>query len=619
MVTELGSTVTMQMGAVYALILVALVLYATEKLTLELTSAGVICALLVLFQLFPVTDETGRSVLNAADILAGFANPALIAVLALLILGEGLNRTGALDQVAVVVHTLSKGRPAVAIILSLVTVMAISALLNNIPVVVIFIPIMQALAIRAGHPASRYMMPLSFAAILGGMTTLIGSSTNLLVSSALIEMGEEGFSFFSFTIPGLFVAAIGMIYVTFVLPRILPERQTTGTDIRRERRQFKAQLTVREGSHLEGMAPTGGFFPELKHITVLSLERNGVIQIPPYDDGALKAGDVMVIAATREYLTEFLKGDFSLIRPDLQDSDAETEIEDDEPWTVGAQSVAEVMVRPNSGFVGGTIEQTGFRFRHNCAVIGVERRSRMMRQRITDIVLEEGDILLIQGQRRDIDALRYSQDVVLMEWSAEDIPQPHHARRATLIFLGVVGAAGTGILPTEIAALCGAAAMVLSGAITTEEAIRALDHKIILLIAAALAMGVSMQATGGAAFIAHAVIGSLGDAAPAIVLSGFFLMTALLANVLSTKATAVLFTPIAVALAYDLGVPAEAFAVAVVFAANCSFASPVGYQTNLLVMAPGGYRFMDFVKAGLPLLLICWLAFSFVAPWYYGL
>ncbi len=615
----LGDAFTLQMGAVFALTLCALILYATERLTLELTSIGVVCALLVLFQLNPVIGADGRNLLDASALLAGFANPALVTVLALLILGEGLNRTGALDQVAVVVHTLSKGRPAVAIILSLVTVAAISALLNNIPVVVIFIPIMQALATRAQAPASRYMMPLSFAAILGGMTTLIGSSTNLLVSSALIEMGEEGFSFFSFTIPGLFVAGVGLIYVIFVLPRILPERQTIGTDIRKEGRQFKAQITVRAGSHLEGMAPTGGFFPNLKHITVLSLERNGVVETPPYDDGALAPGDVMVIAATREWITEFLKGDLSLILPDMSEGGSSAEPAETERWTSGAQSIAEVMIRPTSRLVGGTIEQAGFRFKHNCAVIGVERRSRMMRQRITDIDLEEGDILLIQGRRPDIDALRHSRDVVLMEWSAEDLPQPHHARRATLIFLGVVGAAGTGILPTEIAALTGAAAMVLSGALTTDDAIGALDHKIILLIAAALALGASMQATGGAAFIAHGVIGSLGNAAPGIVLSGFFLMTALLANVLSTKATAVLFTPIAVALARDLGVPAEAFAVAVVFAANCSFASPVGYQTNLLVMAPGGYRFADFIKAGMPLLLICWLAFSFVAPWYYGL
>jgi len=243
----------------------------------------------------------------------------------------------------------------------------------------------------------------------------------------------------------------------------------------------------------------------------------------------------------------------------------------------------------------------------------------MARTRPTEIPLEPGDILLIQGRRSDIEALRGSQEVVLMEWSAEDLPQPHHAKRAGAIFLATIAAAATGLLPTEVATLTGAAAMVICGAMTAEEAIRAIDHKIILLIAAALALGAAMQASGGASFLAQGLVYVLGGTSPAIVLSGFFLLTAILANVLSTKATAVLFTPIAVAVSHTINVPAEAFAVAVVFAANCSFASPVGYQTNLLVMAPGGYKFKDFLKAGAPLLILCWLAFSLFAPFWFDL
>jgi di/tricarboxylate transporter len=252
-------------------------------------------------------------------------------------------------------------------------------------------------------------------------------------------------------------------------------------------------------------------------------------------------------------------------------------------------------------------------------VLGIERRSRMLRRQITGIPLEAGDVLLIQGRRDDVMALRGSRDVLLMEWSAATLPAVHYAKRASVIFLGVVALAATGAVPIVVAAVTGAAAMVLSGALGLRDAVRALDYQIIFTIAAALALGAAMQETGGAAFLANLLLAALDGSSPAVMLSAFFLLVGGLANIISTKATAVLFTPIAVGIARGIGVPVEIFAVAVIFAANCSFASPIGYQTNLLVMVPGRYRFIDFVKAGLPLLIIVWLVFSLFAPWYYGL
>lgn len=617
---DLADVKTLEMILVFILIAGALYLYATEKLALEVTSLAVICALMVVFHLIPVPGPDGDNLLDARKLLTGFANPAMLTVLALLILGEGLNRTGALDSAATIVYAAAKGRPTAAIGMALLLVGGVSAVLNNIPVVVLFIPIMQALAVRSNRSAGRYMMPLSFAAILGGMTTLIGSSTNLLVSSALIELGEEGFDFFSFTIPGLVVAGAGMVYVILILPKLLPDREGETAAAQREAKQFKAQITVRRGSQLDGMTPAAGFFPSLPGITVLSIERGEESIIPPYEETPLQPDDILIVAATRERLLQFHQDNPKSLTPQIMSGSGMARIIDaDARWRSGAQSVAEVMVTPGSRMVGRTLDTIGFRYRHDCVVLGIERRSRMPRTRPTEIPLEPGDILLIQGRRADIEALRGSQEVVLLEWSAEDLPQPHHAKRAGLIFFATVGSAAMGILPTEVATLSGAAAMVISGALTAEEAIRAIDHKIILLIAAALALGAAMQATGGAAFLAHGLVLVLGDSSPAVVLSGFFLLTAILANVLSTKATAVLFTPIAVAIAHDIGVPAEAFAVAVVFAANCSFGSPVGYQTNLLVMAPGGYKFKDFIRAGTPLLLICWMAFSLFAPIWFDL
>lgn len=617
---ELGDVQTLEMILVFLLIAVTLYLYATEKFALETTSLAVICALMVVFHLLPIQGPDGRNVLDAHTLLGGFANPAMLTVLALLILGEGLNRTGALDKASELVQTVSRGRPIAAIGLGLLLVCLVSAFLNNIPVVVLFIPIMQALAVRSNQSSGRYMMPLSFAAILGGMTTLVGSSTNLLVSSAMIELGESGFSFFSFTVPGLVVAGVGMVYVVFVLPRLLPERESGATELQREAKQFKAMITVKRGGGLDGMVPTGGFFPELPGITILSVERDGESHLPPYDEVPLRPDDILVVAATRDRLLQFQKENPGTLTPQIMGASGLARMMDaDARWQSGAQVAAEVMVTPGSRMVGRTLNQVGFRYRHDCVVLGVERRSRMQRTRPTDIPLESGDILLIQGRRSDIEALRGSQEVVLMEWSAEDLPQAHHAKRAGLIFLATVIAASTGILPTEVATLSGAAAMVLVGALSAEDAIRAIDHKIILLIAAALSLGTAMHVTGGANFLAHGLIYVLGQESPAVVLSGFFLLTAILANVLSTKATAVLFTPIAIALAHSINVPVDAFAVAVVFAANCSFASPVGYQTNLLIMAPGGYRFKDFLKAGTPLMILCWVSFSLFAPYWFDL
>ncbi|WP_259782956.1 SLC13 family permease [Aestuariispira ectoiniformans] len=615
-----GDLATFQMVAVFAFIIATLVLYASEKMPLELTSFWTICALLLFFNFFPVLDSEGNNELSAKVLLAGFANPALLTVLALLVLGEGLARTGVLDSVAVWVHESAKGRPAVAIAIALLVVVLTSAFLNNIPVVVIFVPIMQALAVKIGRPASRYMMSLSFAAILGGMTTLIGSSTNLLVSSALFKLGEPGFEFFSFTVPGLVVASVGLIYVIVVQPMILPDRQSYAAESSGQtNKQFQAQLKIIAGSKYEGMAPVSGFFPDLKGVTVLMILRDEERFLPPYDEIVLQDGDVLVVAATREVLADLLSDEPTLLRPDLANAPAWKRDDVADAWRRGEQTLAEAMIKPDSHYIGKTIKQIDFRRDTQAMIIGVERRSSMRRHRVTETPLEAGDILLIQGETEEVENMRGHRELVLMEWSAANLPKPFHAHRAAAIFGGVVLAAGSGFLPTDVAALTGAAMMVLSGALTLDKALRALDQQIIMLIAAALALGAAMEETGGAAFLSQQLLAIMGDASPALVLSGFFLLVACLANVLSTKATAVLFTPIAVAVAHETNMPVEPFAVAVVFAANCSFASPVGYQTNLLVMAPGHYRFLDFIKFGSPLILICWLTFSLFAPWWYGI
>lgn len=616
-----------QMGVLFVLIVAALAVLATEALSIELTALTVICVLLVFFHFFPVIGPDGEDRLDLRHLLSGFANPALIAVLALLVLGEGLTRTGVLDDAANWVIQFTKQHRSLAIALMLVVVVAFSAVLNNIPVVVLFIPIMQALTRKFRQSPSRYLMLLSFASVLGGMTTLIGSSTNLLVSLELADLGEEPFGFFDFTVPGLVLAGCGLLYLFFVAPRLLPDRAPLGGVVEESSRHFVAQIAVTQGSRLVGAQPVGGLFPALKNVTVLMIQRGERAMVPPFEGLTLEVGDLVVIAATRQTLADLAKGEPELLHPELM-ADAFRGSEDDgegepggqrPPWLASGQTQAEVMVRPESEFVGRTLEEIGFRYKHHCIVLGIERRSRMLRERITRIPLKDGDVLLIQGQPEDVDRLRGERNVVLMEWSRQALVTPQHKRIAALIFLAVIAASASGVVPIALAAFCGATAMIAASILSLGDALRVLDRKIVLTIAMALALGAAMQETGGATLLAEQLMHVLEGASPGQILSAFFLLLALLSNVLSTKATAVLFTPIAVDLAHVLQLPVEPFAVAVIFASNCSFASPIGYQTNLVVMTPGNYRFMDFVRVGTPLILLVWVAFSLFVPWYYGL
>lgn len=603
-----------QMWATFGVIIVALFLYATERVSLELTSIGVIVFLLIFFHFFPL-DAPGREPLDAQRLLAGFADPALAAVVALLIIGQGLARTGAIDQIAHYASATKTGPPLVTLTLMFLIVAVLSAFLNNTPVVVIFIPIIQTLAQSLGRSASSVLIPLSYVAILGGMTTLIGSSTNLLVSGALVNAGYEPFSMFEFTVPAAMLAVLGFFYASFLLPRMLPDRASLASALIEDSgKQFIAQVTVTRDSKLIGAEARGGFFPSLKDVTVRLIQRGEHAFVPPFENVSIRRGDILVLAATRKALTEVLKQDAGLrtgedfVSPSRQDSSsASTD-----------RMLAEVMIAPASRMLGQNLEQIGFRYKYNCIVLGIQRRSRMIRARVSEIRLEAGDVLLIQGHPDDVMALRGNPDMVLMEWSAAYMPSPHYARRATLIFLAVVLFAALDLVPIVISALAGVVAMIAADCLNVRQASRAIDRRIVLLIAAALGMGSALAHTGGAAFLANAALTAFGDGSPLIIVSAFFLLVALLTNVLSNNATAVLFTPIAVSLSAGLGIEIHIMAITVLLAANCSFASPIGYQTNMLVMGPGHYRFVDFARGGLPLVLLTWLAYTALLHWYYG-
>ena len=606
----------------FGAIAVALVLYAAPRVSMELASLAVICLLLLAFHIFPEAGADGRNRLGPTDLLAGFASPALLALLGLIVIGQGLAQTGALDHGARALLGAAGGRSEVALTVSLLAVLLISGILNNTPVVVIFIPILQTFASRGGTPPSRSMMILSYASILGGMTTLIGSSTNLLVSGMLTDLGRPGFGFFDFTIPGLAVALPGLVFALLVVRRLLPERSTGEETAPGAGRQFLAQIDVVRDRPLDGLKPAGGFFPSLADITVHAIQRGAASLLPPFEeDAALRHGDILIVSATRAALTDAVRGQMDLLHPSLGDAWAarEDESHGKPPWLRGRQLLGEVLVTPGSELIGRTLEEIGFRYRYNCVVVGVQRRAARMRRPITDLPLAAGDVLLVQGTAEAKAALRGRPGILPIEWSASEVPSAPEAWRALAIFGVVVGLAAVDVLPIAIGALAGAAAMLATGVMTLRQAGRAVGADLVLMIAAALALGKALQVTGGAEILSDLLAAALADSPIPVVLSAFFLLVAVLANLIGTKAVAVLFTPIAVSLAQGLGAPVEPFAVAVVFGANCAFATPMGYQTNLLVMGPAGYRFQDFVRAGLPMLLFVWATVSVVLPLYYGL
>lgn len=607
----------MHMWFTFGLIIAAVVAYSNDKISMELTSTVIISTLLIFYHFFPIpADVSGGKAMDMDRILQGFANPALLAVLALLVIGQAVVQTGALNSIVGLILTLSRNSAFLSIALTLFVVMVVSAFLNNTPVVVIFIPIIASLAKSLKRSVSSLMIPLSFASILGGMTTLIGSSTNLLASGILHDLGQPRLGFFDFTIPGLVIAAVGFLYIMFIAPRLLPDRESLVKSlIDDESREFVAQIEIDYNSQFVDKKLVDSSLADFPDITIKMIQRGEHAFLPPFeDDLVVRPRDIIVVSANRKDLKElFSDQPYKLLENHNIDAG-----EEEEPLEDAQISIAEVVVAPASRIIGKNLEQIGFHREHNCVVLGLERHSKVIRSRVTEIRLAAGDVLLIMGRHQDILNLHQSRDVLLMEWSKEEIVSGNKALLTAGIFTGVVGASALGFVPITISSFVGVSAVLITRCINVRQAVRALDMNIMLLIAASIAMGTSLQITGGAAYLAHSVIDLMEGASPHVVMSVMFLFMAVVTNLLSNNASAVLFTPIAVNLAIQLGVDPRLFIFAVIFACNCSFATPIGYQTNLLVMGPGHNKFSDFIRAGVPLVLIVWLTYSFFGPWYFG-
>ena len=601
-----------QMWMTMLFVLVAVYLYVTEKYSIESISVGIVTTLMIFFHFFKPEISAN---FDSTSLLSGFAAPALITIMALLVVGQGLFQTGAFEGPILRINNALDNSPRRTLSIVFILAFSVSMFMNNTPVVVMFIPIISAMALRLRHSTSIYMMPLSFVCILAGMTTLIGSSTNMLVNDVLVRSTDLSLKFFTQFPFGIILATIGSIYIIIAAPILLPNKRKHKNKNQASGQQYIAQIKVTEHHPLNTSVPIAGLYPKLKNVTVRMVQRGEKVLLPPFEH-ALEENDILIVAATRKSLSnlltsspEYLKGMLNItgFQKNQKDGDYNQSI-----------VISEAVIAPSSRMIGRNIEQIGFRRQTGCLVLGIQRRSRMIRKSMLDIRLEAGDILLLFGYESEIIELRDNRDLLLLDWSTKELPDIRKSILAQLIFIGTVACAATSFLPIEIAALSGAIAMIASGCLNIRQAVRALDMRIFLLIGAAFAMGLALEKTGGAEYIGLTVVNTFQPYGDQILLSSVFFIIAILTNIISNSAAALLFAPIGLAISQQTGIDPISIVLTVIFATNCSFATPIAYQTNLLVMGPGHYKFSDFALFGIPLIFILWLSFSLLSPYFFN-
>ncbi len=591
------------------IVVMSMFFYALDYLSILLKSIIILTFLLIFFSIFPFLDQNSNNLLNPQAILKGFSNTSLITVICLLILGQGVVQTRALDNVLSSLMKIFPDKPNLIIVLCLLLVLVLSAFINNTPVVIIFIPILQGIVKNMNSSLGRFLMPLSYVAILGGMTTLIGSSTNLLVSDALKTYSNINLSFFDFTLAGSIIALSGFIYVIIFskFKFFLKDRSPSANELLDNRENnFITQVVINENSQLIGKSTLDGKFPGLEKIKILLIQRGEHAEHGPFEGFILEKGDILVVSISREQLTEILgKNIVSL----------EQAQKDEEP--LDNQLITEAMVTPSSSLVGNTIENVSFRYRYNCLVIGLQRKSRIITKKMGELPLEPGDTLLIQGDAEVIKNLRTQSDLLPMEWATSEIHNKEIANKSLLIFLTVISLGAFEILPLVVAALLGVVSILFFKVLNVRQVIRSVDNNLLLLIVTSLALGQVIQVTGTANFLSAVLLQILEGSSPMTIILCFYVFVSITTNFISNNACAVLFAPIAIDIAEKLSVNPKTLAIALIFAVNTSFLTPLAYQTNLLVMGPGHYKFFDYVKFGLPLTILCWFIFYITFPIFY--
>ena len=594
-----------------ALAVLMIVLCTREKLPLEATSLLIFILVLVWFEIFPIELDGVR--VRARDFFAGFGNEALISVVTLMILTRGLELTGALQPIGHVLSNLWKRRPRLAFLATLVTAAFLSMFLNNTPVVAAVLPLLVAVSLRARVPPSGILMPVGFATIIGGMATTIGTSTNLLVTSIAAQSGMPEFGMFDFALPAVIVGGVAILYLWLIAPRLLPARSPPLTDV--SPRIFESSLLVNEDSVAQGKTLTEVIALTDGRMRVGRIAR-GELALVKLPSVMLRAGDRLHVTDTAEHLKEYER----LLGATLLASEAERVVSPDRPRDAD-QYLAEVVVTRGSVLDQRTLDSTSYLSAYGVAAVALRQPHRGARAApsvVGDVLLQAGDVLLVQGSKRALERLKRRGQVLVLDGRV-DLPRTAKAPAALAIMVAVVLLAAFGVMRISVAAVSGLALMLVTQCISVRDAFGAIDRRIVMVIVASLALGLALVATGAVDYIAALYVAAAAGLPTAVALSGFLLIIALLTEVVTNNAVGVLGTPIAISVAQQLGVPAEPFVLAVLYGANMSYMTPLGYQTNLLVMSAGGYRFSDFLRAGIPLQLIMWIGLSIVLPIIYGL
>ncbi len=570
----------------------AVALFVTEKLRVDLTALCILLALLLL------------GLIRPEQALYGFASPATATVAAMFVLSAGLARTGTVAWLARRIDAVAgSGRTALVVVLCS-AVAVLSAFIVNTATVAVLIPVAIALAEKRKVPESQVLMPLSFASQFGGVCTLIGTSTNILVNSFALEQGLPAFGLFEFAPLGLVMCGMGIGYLALVSGWLLPHRRGAAQQTDKYRlADYLTELQVKEDSPLEGKRWRE--LEDIRDLTLIKIVRGGkstwrATATP------IKAGDVLLIHG---HANSLMKAKDALGLETRGDA-----VIDDQRLSSNSVELVEALISPQSRLVGHSLRSADFRRRYGCVTLAIQRRGKLLRERLEDIRLDAGDTLLLQCRTERVPHIMQSADLIVTNKLTELFLRKDRALIALGLVAAVVLLAAFKVVPILVAALIGGVGMVLAGCLTLEEAYEAIDWKVVFLLGGTLPLGLAMQQTGTAAWLVNTLVAPLAQAGPIVLLAVIYIVTAVLTETMSNNAAAIILAPLALSLAASLGVDARPFLVAITFAASTSFATPIGYQTNTMVYAPGGYRFLDYTKVGVPLNLLFWVTATILIP-----
>lgn len=554
------------------------------------------CALAVLLVLGLISPEEG---------LYGFANQATLTIGAMFVVSMGLVRTGLVQWIAQRIDRLAgKGELRLILVLCVITA-ALSAFMVNTATVAILIPVVITLTAKRKISSSRVLIPLSFASQFGGVCTIIGTSTNMLVNGIGISKGMDSFRFFEFLPLGLVLVVVGTGYLLITSRWLLPKRKGEVDQVDKYLlADYQAELQVLGNSTLIGGTwEESKITPETK-IELSNLMREGKAVARPKRT-KIRPGDLLIVNGNIDEIIEIEnKYDlemFKNIRSVYEEQSHEVRL-------------VEALIPPNSNLIGQTIQGSNFFRSYGHPVLAIQRRGKSFKERLADIKLESGDTLLVHGQKDDIARLKNSPNIIVTNELTELSVRREKTTAALLVIIAVVVLAVTNVVPIMVAAMIGAAGMVLTRCITVEEAYNAIDWKIIFLLGGIIPLGLAIEQNGIVPLLADSVLRPLIAYGPVAVLAVIYIVVAVLTEAMSNNAAAAIMAPIAFSLAALMGVNPRPFLVAIAFAASTSFATPIGYQTNTMVYSAGGYRFTDFTRIGVPLNLIFWGLATLLIP-----